>query len=286
MKLAKFLFLIPLFFLAQNVMGQRLELGLFLGGSNYQGDLASSQYKVVVKQINVAFGGYLKYHFNESWALKLQVLSTELEADDANSSIQAIKQRNLRFFSPLLDASLRMEWHFLNSFDSRFRTVSPFFEAGGSFFTFEPQAEYNGRTYDLQPLSTEGQGLTAYPERSTYELYNYSALLGVGIRFYINDDFNISINFAAHQTFTDYLDDVSSTYVDYQALALEKGVLAADIAYQVDDFLGLEQTSPLPNTVRGNPNAYDYYLYTGISISYNLVNPERGRGGGIGCPTF
>ncbi len=268
------------------MLGQTLEVGLLLGGSNYQGDLASSELSVLTKQTNLAIGGFLRYNFNEIFSAKLQFVKTDLEADDARSSLETLRQRNLRFFSPLFDASLRMEWHFLKAFSSYKTVISPYLSAGGSFFTFNPQAAYQENTYELQALSTEGQGLASFPDRKPYDLYNFSALLGLGISFYINEDFTVAIDFTVHHTFTDYLDDVSTTYPDYRELLLEKGATAANLSYQVDDFFGLEQTGPLPYTARGNPKLNDFFLLGGITLSYNLVNPERASGRGIGCPVF
>ena len=93
------------------INAQTLELGILAGGANYQGDLASSEFKAMTQQTNFAIAGFLRYSINESFALKLQVLKTDLEADDTNSSYDFLVQRNLRFFSPLWDTSLRLEWY-------------------------------------------------------------------------------------------------------------------------------------------------------------------------------
>lgn len=280
-----FSFFIYLLF-ASNLGGQTLELGLLLGASNYQGDLASSEFKVLTKQSDLAFGGFLRYQFNESFALKLQVVKTELKADDANSSFDFLQQRNLRFFSPLLDGSLQLEWYPLSAnaeYETNFR---PYISLGGSFFSFNPQATYQGVIYELQPLNTEGQGLATFPDRQPYQLFNGSALAGIGFKFLLNEDLTLGFSLTAHYTFTDYLDDVSSTYADYNELAFTYGLISADIAYQVDDFFDINQTAPLPDTPRGNPNLNDWFFIGGLTLSYNLVNPDRARGGGIGCPTF
>jgi hypothetical protein len=269
---------------AQYSYTQTLELGILVGGSNYQGDLASSEFKVITKQTDLALGGFLRYNFNESFSLKLQVVSTELHADDANSSFDVLKQRNLRFFSPLLDASLRFEWQFLENLLEYEQAIRPYVAFGGSFFTFKPQAHYKGQIYELQPLHTEGQGLPSFPDRKPYNLYNASVVGGLGLKFVLNEDITIGLDFSIHYTFTDYLDDVSTTYPSYQELAFNYGVLSADISYQVDDFFNLEQTSPLGTAIRGNPNLNDFFFITGINLSYNLFNPDRGKG--IGCPTF
>lgn len=284
----KYLLLLILLSFWNSSQSQTLEVGAIVGGSNYQGDITSSEFAVLKQQINFGIGGFLRYNFNEQLSLKLQILSTELEGEDALSSNEILRQRNLRFSSPLLDASLRVEWHFLETIFGSESIISPYVSVGGSFFTFNPQAVYEGTLHDLQELSTEGQGLEAYPDRERYELYNFSVLGGIGIAFKVSDDFQIAIDFTGHRTFTDYLDDVSTTYVDYFDLLDAKGLTAANIAYQSDDFFDVSQTSPPPGSVRGNPNFNDYYFIGGITLSYNLINPYRtsGRRGQIGCPTF
>jgi len=268
------------------VITQTLELGLLVGVANYQGDLASSEFKVLTKQSDVVFGGFLRYQLNESFALKLQVIKTELKADDANSSLDFLEQRNLRFFSPLLDGSFQVEWYPFSANAQYQPTFMPYVSLGGSFFSFNPQAEYQGAIYELQPLNTEGQGLASFPDRKPYQLYSGSAVAGVGFKYLLNEDLTIGFALSAHYTFTDYLDDVSSTYANYNELAFNYGVISADISYQVDDFFNLNQTTPLPDTPRGNPDLNDWFFIAGITLSYNLVNPERARGGGLGCPTF
>lgn len=287
-KIVNSFLLIPFFLvtLTLSSFGQTLELGLLVGGSNYQGDLASSEFTVITKQTDIAFGGFLRYSLNESFAIKLQAVKTELKADDANSSLDILKQRNLRFFSPLVDVSLRAEWYPFTANAEHQQVILPYLSLGGSFFSFNPQAVYRGETYELQPLTTEGQGLESFPDRKPYQLYSGSILGGIGVKFLINEDIIIGIDVSANYTFTDYLDDVSTTYANYDELAFNNSLIAADISYQVDDFFDINQTTPLPDTRRGNPQLNDWFFIAGITLSYNLINPERANGRGIGCPTF
>jgi len=269
-----------------SMKAQTLELGILAGGANYQGDLASSEFKVITQQTNFAIGGFLNYSFNESFALKLQVLKTDLEADDANSSFDFLTQRNLRFFSPLWDTSIRVEWYPFTANATYKQVLLPYLSFGGSFFSFNPQAAYLGQIYELQPLNTEGQGLASFANRTPYNLYSGSVLGGIGIKFLLNENLTLGIDISANYTFTDYLDDVSTTYADYAELAFTNGTIAADISYQVDDFFDLNQTTPLPDTRRGNSKLNDGFIIAGITLSYYLVNPERVSGRGMGCPTF
>ena len=267
---------------------QSLELGAIIGSSAYKGDLASSELAVIQKQSNSAIGGFLRYNFNDQFSLKLQALSTDLEADDANSNYELRRQRNLRFFTPLLDVSLRVEWHPLETIFQTEGVISPYIAAGGSFFTFNPQAKYQGKIYELQPLATEGQGSQAYPDRKRYKLYNFSALLGVGVAFKVSDDFKIAVEVIGHHAFTDYIDDVGSTYANYYTLLENTGEIAANIAYQFDDYQkDVAQFSPIADTPRGNDSINDFYLIGGVTLSYSLFNSYEGNGrGGAGCPIF
>ena len=128
--------------------------------------------------------------------------------------------------------------------------------------------------------------MPSFPDRKPYTLYNGSVLAGIGVKFILSEDISLGIDVTANYTFTDYLDDVSTTYADYDELAFTNGTISADISYQVDDFFDLNQTTPLPNTNRGNPNLNDFFFIAGITLSYNLVNPDRANGRGVGCPTF
>ncbi|MEM6316268.1 MAG: DUF6089 family protein [Bacteroidota bacterium] len=279
-------FCLGLLLLTYSISSQTLSLGLLVGGSNYQGDLASTELSVITQQTDVAFGGFLRYQFNESFSLKLQLVQSTLRADDANSSIEALRQRNLRFFSPILDTSLRLEWYPFVANSEYQQSFLPYVSLGGSYFTFNPQAEYEGRTYELQPLRTEGQGLASFPDRQPYSLSSGSLVGGVGFKIPLNEDLTVGLDVSFHYAFTDYLDDVSTTYADFEELATNVGLISAQIAYQVDDFFELEDLSPLPNTVRGNPKTNDFFMVAGVTLSYYLVNPDRGNGRGIGCPTF
>jgi opacity protein-like surface antigen len=94
---------------------------------------------------------------------------------------------------------------------------SPYVLAGVGFFNFNPQAYLNNRWVDLRPLSTEGQGFPEYPSRQQYKKNAISIPLGAGIKYELSSNFNLRAEFIFRPTNTDYLDDVSKTYIDEQA---------------------------------------------------------------------
>ena len=72
--------------------------------------------------------------------------------------------------------------------------------------------DYYSQWIDLQPLGTEGQGTTAYPDRKKYSRTQIAIPMGGGVKISLNDNLNIAFSFSARKTYTDYLDDVSTTY--------------------------------------------------------------------------
>ena len=78
-----------------------------------------------------------------------------------------------------------------------------------------------GEWVALKPLHTEG------PE-STYSNFQVSIPFGGGLRFRINNRFDVEAELSYRYLFTDYLDDVSGHYVD-------KGTLDSDLARVMSD---------------------------------------------------
>ena len=105
--------------------------------------------------------------------------------------------------------------------------------------------------------------MAEYPDRRQYKQLDFSIPFGVGAKYALTDQWNIGIEIGARATFTDYLDDVSTTYVDLDVLAANNGTLAADLSNRS----GLDVTS---GTQRGDDGNNDWYFMSGIFISYNF----------------
>ena len=139
----------------------------------------------------------------------------------------------------------------------------------------------------LKPLSTEGQGLVAYPNRDPYSLTQFAIPFGAGIKFAINESISLAWEIGLRKTFTDYLDDLSTSYVDEATLLAERGPLAADLAFRGDELKNTPGSYPADGTVRGGPDFKDWYYFSGITASYNLPfgNSHRdNKKGSTECP--
>lgn len=247
---------------------QYVELGLFGGASTYNGDL--SHKPIYWNEIHPAAGIYAGVHINRFFSLSLQSKFGTISGADANSDQEGFRRRNLSFESNIVEAGLVGEFYFPGYIPNDMR-FSPFLSLGINWFHFNPKAEYMGQIYELQPLGTEGQGTSAYPDRQPYELSQFSIPFGVGVKYSLSYNWNLAFEICFRKTFTDYLDDISKTYVNADILTNENGVIANALSNRTGEYLG---TDPLPygnDQNRGSSGVTDYYTFVGFTLSYNFL---------------
>ena len=105
-----------------------------------------------------------------------------------------------------------------------------------------------------------------------------------GIKFRISESVVLSYEISFRKTFTDYIDDVSTFYVDKTILQNAKGPIAVEMAYRGNELQGGDQNYPVAGTKRGNPTHNDFYYYTGIRVSIALINYKTYDRGRMDCP--
>jgi len=260
-KLIVLLLFVPLFAVAQSP----LQLTVFAGASNYQGDLQPKRFTLA--QSNLAVGLGLRYELNSNFALRGELRYGHLEANDKNNTGD-LQRRNLNFDTKLYEASGLLEYSFNDLSEKAF---TPYVFAGLAVYHFNPYTlDSNGVSHWLRPLNTEGQGLAQYPNRKVYKLNQFAVPFGFGVRIRANELVNVGFEVGARKLFTDYIDDVSTTYVDQQTLLNARGPLAADLAYRGDE-LKNGGTYPVGGTVRGGPHK-DWYYFAGVTISFRLFD--------------
>jgi opacity protein-like surface antigen len=251
---------------------QKLHLSIFGGLSNYQGDLQEKRY--TFNQSHPAFGIGVLYEVTDNLFARANVTVGQLSGDDAEGTKNIT--RNLNFSSPITDYHIGLEYNFFNLYESR---ATPYVFAGISYFSFNPYTKDGGTKVYLQPLSTEGQGFISGREK--YKLSQFSIPFGGGVKFSLSDNLRIGIEVGVRKTNTDYLDDVSTAFVDKNILLINRGQRAVDFAFRGDD-LNAGLVYPAEGTPRGNAKNKDWYYFSGITLAFRL-----GTGGsknGIGCP--
>ncbi len=248
---------------------QYWEVGLFGGTSFYQGDLTPQI--IDFNEIHHAEGAIVRYNVNQWFTVKGNAYYGEVSGNDANAKAYDTKVRNLSFKSTLLDIGVQSEIN-IRGFQAghpRYNNT-PYLFFGLSIFRFNPKSEYNGTWYELQPMGTEGQGTTKYNDREKYALTQVSIPMGFGWKYALNRYWNVGMEFGTRSTFTDYLDDVSKTYVEDDVLRSNHGEIAVVLANRSGEYLD-EYESFTSEDNRGNPTKLDWYYFTGITISYNIL---------------
>ena len=123
----------------------------------------------------------------------------------------------------------------------------------------------------LRDFGTEGQ---AFGEE--YSRFTMAINFGIGFKFDIKPEWSVNVELGGRSIFTDYLDDVSTTYPDKNELSLLRGDIAVALSDRTDPSLDIARAG----NQRGNRNDRDYYYVIGVSIMKyfgNLACPKVGR---------
>jgi|TARA_B110000908_G_scaffold170459_1_gene230094 hypothetical protein len=239
------------------------EIGILLGSSYYLGDLNTIHFN----QPSAAAGLIIRKNVDKRFTYKAEVMYLNIKSDERNSEDTIAKNRGLHFKSPIYELSGQVEFNFLPfQPENPLYTWTPYVYTGISIFHFNPKAENkNGEWVDLQELGTEGQGTTLFPDRKKYSLVQYAIAMGGGVKIAVNPSFNIVLEYGIRKTFTDYLDDVSTTY---------PGDLL-DMSNEANFMSDPSETYQLGEQ-RGNPDKKDWYSFAGITLSFRLNNNTEG----------
>lgn len=257
------LILILLFFTGagMNAGAQRhLFFGVSGGITNYKGDLGSS---ILPSKPNGVAGISMLFEINHRMIVRTEFNYGKLHGADELSETH--KRRNLDFTSKISEASLLFEYILFDLYEYK---VSPYVFGGIGTFKFSPYTfDQEGRLIMLAEQSTEGQGF--YKDRKDYKLQQLCLPFGGGLQWSISPRQRLAFEIGIRKTTTDYLDDVSTTYVDKDLLSQKKGGAATRIAYRGDELNG-GGSYPADGTRRGNPDNKDWYMFSGISYRFSL----------------
>ncbi len=244
----KYLFVVLLLAVAgSSVKAQKtLEVGLFGGTSYYIGDLNPA---IPYNMAQWGYGGVVRLNTSPRWTFKLSYSRGKVKGDDLVT--KAVANRNLNFVSTINDFSLVSEFNFWDYFTgSKKSFFTPYLFGGVGFFLFNTKA-LDGTP--LQPLGTEGQN-AGFDGRKPYAKYGVAFPFGFGFKYSINDKLGLAFEWGMRKTFTDYIDDVSTTYYDNSVNDPYSDPTASHDAYEQ----------------RGNSKTNDWYNFTGITLTYKF----------------
>lgn len=237
--------------LSQSFYAIRRERSLIgyvgVGSANYFGELTNPKSLGTIKYgLNLG----VEHFFTNRISGRVEANWFQISGTDANANDSRLV-RNLSFVSNNIEGNLTGTINLLPN-GRRFyqrQAINVYAFAGIGFVYINPKTEFNGEMIALQPLQTEGV---------KYSKVQPVIPFGGGIKLKAGPFFNITFEGGIRKTFTDYLDDISSSaYPD-------PATLSSDLSRALSNRSGgLAQ-------VRGNPDADDWYLMMNARIQYYL----------------
>lgn len=289
------------------IRSQSMSCKIGVGFAQYYGDLNTDNKEQTISTIIVESSNPRNYRMSYSLGLKysfknyisLDIDWTHLYLAGYDTDNKSLKMYDAEFYRIVRNLSFHtaVNQFAIQSCIEPFRTedkwdeskgfFSPYFGLGIGFFTFNPMTFYKGNEVELQPLGTEGQGLTSY--KSKYNLVELSCPISLGIKYYFpSRKMSLGLDFNYNFTNTDYIDDVSTQYADIQII---KSAYNPSYATMVSE-LGNRNIYGLNHPIfgqitkageqRGNPQNNDNFMITQLKLEINLMQvfPKQT------CPTY
>ncbi len=278
---------------------QALDIGIDGGITGFLGDLGGANYigrpflfDLETSLLKPASSLHARYYLGGLFVVKAGFTYTAVAGND--SLIQPTAEfspewyrwyRNLSFQSTVLEGALTAELN-LKRFEpgsKRYR-IAPYVLAGIGVMHFNPKTSYNGNLVALQPLHTEGQGFDSLNVKP-YSLTQAVFPVGVGLRYNISENLLFGFEFRNYFTMTDYMDDVSSTYVSPQQFYDNfSDPNVAALAYELSRRSEEKDPEELygyitaPGQQRGDANK-DQYFTMQVSLSYIIFSNSLSSSG-------
>jgi hypothetical protein len=278
---------------AQRWKSYRYELQVGLGMTNFLGELGGADQigtnyfrDLEFSQTRQAASIGLRYKINEFFAARTNFFYGMVSGNDNLTEEEFRNYRNLSFRSNIFEWSNVFEASFMREqLGHRYRLkgvkgqrafeVYTYGFVGFGFFYFNPQGYFPEKEswVDLRPLGTEGQGLV--PTRKKYSLFQFCIPIGLGFKYSINRTWGFGVEYGIRKTFTDYIDDVSTTYFDPKIIRTQYGSTAEFFSNRGNNDDPYSPTASKPGTTRagqqrGDPRDHDSYMFLTFSVNYKL----------------
>jgi len=278
---------------------QRHSVGFGIGFANFLGDLGGRNqigtdfiYDLEWSETRPALHVNYRYQVGKRVFAKTQFAFGLVGGNDALTEEIFRRNRNLHFRSTLYELSLQVEVDIIQfNNKSRYKRTEGtkaepsfiYLSLGIGGTKFNPKANFNGQWYPLHNIGTEGQNQENGP--NAYSKYTMVIPLGLGYRYQLSNEWTIGAELVHRITFTDYIDDVSTTYYDNTLITQTQGELAGYFAdpslgyYITDGGVKKPLNSTSPGYQRGDPTDNDAYFTFSINAYYKINSGYRsGKG--------
>lgn len=219
-----------------NSQAQIFEVGPFIGGSNFIGDVGATTY---IRPNSPAVGLIGKWNRSLRHSWRATVIYSPIKADDAQSNQERRKTRGYQFTNNLLELSAGMEFNFWEwDIYSSQTAVVPYLYTGISGFMAS----------DFYKKPDQGQ-----LEKKSGNKLGLAIPMTIGIKGRLSRSLTLSMEIGARFTFSDNLDGSTPSEFGGKDI-LDKQENSNEDFYEFF----------------GNQNSNDWYLFTGISLTYNF----------------
>ncbi|RYY54039.1 MAG: hypothetical protein EOO05_20590 [Chitinophagaceae bacterium] len=263
-----------------------IQAGLLSGGMNCFTDLGGQASSSGLAAIDLRLadtrpvaGMYGLLSWKHRISLQPSVMTGSVAAADHSLGDKADDPggryiRNLSFRSHISEVRLLVEGGVFNKWwygEEGIHRLTVGVCAGVSLFHFNPVTKMDGALYKLRDFHLEGQGFDEFPSRSVYRRTQLSIPVGFVVRRLLTSRFCFAAEFSYRFLFTDYLDDVSETYIDpalfSKYLATEPARIARMLQFRTPELVNA--TFPL-HQPRGNAAKKDAWFSFGLKAGVSL----------------
>jgi hypothetical protein len=263
---------------AQESIVQEGEFGIGVGAGHYFGDLNT---QARLNRAKMAASIFFRKNFSNYIALRIGASFAQVGySDQYNSHNEYMYSRNLSFNSKVWELSLQGDFNFFRFMPGEPQySFTPYITFGAGIFSYDPYAYLRGEKVFLRPLGTEGQGSPdpRYADRKQYSSMGISIPFGGGIKYSFNERINIGFEILHRFTNTDYLDDISTTYVDPAIFPLNPDGSPSNAQLLYDRSYELGEPIGIINRQRGNSKQKDQFVTAMFHLTFNLQSYK--------CPT-
>ena len=246
---------------------QEGEFGITAGAAHYFGDLNN---RAAINRPKIALGAFFRKQFGNYTSLRITGHFAQLGYSDKYSKNEFQQRRNLSFNTDIFEFAVQGDFNFFKFNPTNpAHSFTPYATIGVGIFSYDPYAFYNGEKIYLRPLNTEGE--TFYQSRKAYGTMALCFPIGFGVKYAISQKVNLSFEIAHRFTTTDYIDDVSKTYIGIDKFPSPNGgksvaAIMQDRSFETGTPIGIEGRQ------RGFSKQKDQYAIAEIGISFNITS--------------
>lgn len=172
----------------QNILTAQInEIGVFLGGSNFIGDVGKTNY---VSPNELAIGVLYKWNKSPRHSYRFSYMQSTISGNDLDSEISGRYLRGYKFKNNIKELTAGMEFNFFdfNLHEILKRKFTPYVFSGLSYFAYDELYVINGET------------------KKDYTESTFAIPMIVGVKTNISNHFVLGLEVGARYTFTDNLD--------------------------------------------------------------------------------